>query len=248
MSSAEQHKIKIASLGDLHINENSHGQFQELFGQISEVADVLVLCGDLTDYGLPIEAEILAEELMFCKVPVFGVEGNHDHQNNQEHEVRKILESRMHFPNSEIFELNGISFVGTKGFGGGFGTHTMTYFGEKTMKGFVNESIQEGENISMQLAKVTTSKAVVALHYSPVKGTVIGESPEIYIGLGSSHLEEAIDRHRKITKLILHGHAHHGSPAGVTLGGIPVKNTAYPLMKKLYNEKKQPYPFGLFEI
>lgn len=244
----EKKSLKIASLGDLHITENSRGSFKELFGQISEVADILVLCGDLTDYGLPVEAQILAEELMFCKIPVFGVLGNHDHHNDQEHEVRRILESRINFPTTEPFEFNNVSFVGTKGFGGGFDTHTMAYFGEKAMKDFVNAAIQEGESLSMQLSKVTTPKAVVALHYSPTKGTVLGESPEIYVGLGSSHLEEVIDRYRDITKLALHGHAHHGSAEGTTLGGIAVRNTAYPLLQKLFKEGKQKYPFGLFEI
>jgi len=55
--------LRIAAIGDLHVSKHSQGAFQPLFSQISDAADVLLLCGDFTDYGLPDEARILAREL-----------------------------------------------------------------------------------------------------------------------------------------------------------------------------------------
>src|SRR5688572_15128455 len=55
--------LRIAAIGDIHVSKSSQGMFQPLFSQISSSADVLLLCGDFTDYGLPEEARILAREL-----------------------------------------------------------------------------------------------------------------------------------------------------------------------------------------
>ena len=55
--------IRLAAVGDLHCAKNSTGALQALFSRAAEQADVLLLCGDLTDYGLPEEARILAREL-----------------------------------------------------------------------------------------------------------------------------------------------------------------------------------------
>jgi len=46
-------RLRVAALGDLHVSKSSQGTFQPLFSQISGAADVLCLCGDFTDYGLP---------------------------------------------------------------------------------------------------------------------------------------------------------------------------------------------------
>ena len=40
-------------LADLHCSKNSQGQLQPLLTQAAELVDVLLLAGDLTDYGLP---------------------------------------------------------------------------------------------------------------------------------------------------------------------------------------------------
>ncbi len=53
--------VRIAAIGDLHHGKNAvQGSLQPLFAQITDTADILVLCGDLTDYGLPDEARALA--------------------------------------------------------------------------------------------------------------------------------------------------------------------------------------------
>lgn len=84
--------LRVAALGDVHVSRRSQGDFRALFAQISGHADVLLLCGDFTDYGLPDEARILARELAATvKVPVVAVLGNHDYEAGHEQEIRQIL-------------------------------------------------------------------------------------------------------------------------------------------------------------
>jgi len=52
--------VRVAAVGDLHCTKTSQGALQPVFAAASAQADVLVLCGDLTDYGLPEEARVLA--------------------------------------------------------------------------------------------------------------------------------------------------------------------------------------------
>jgi len=52
--------IRIAAIADLHCTVASQGNFQGLFLQMAQNADVILICGDLTDYGLPEEAQVRA--------------------------------------------------------------------------------------------------------------------------------------------------------------------------------------------
>ena len=56
-------KIRLAALADLHFGKNAAGTLQPLLTQVSQSADILLLCGDLTDYGHPEEATLLVKEL-----------------------------------------------------------------------------------------------------------------------------------------------------------------------------------------
>src|SRR5688572_8039351 len=85
-------RLRIAAVGDIHVSKSAQGAFQPLFSQISSTADVLLLCGDFTDYGLPEEARILARELTTAvKIPVIAVLGNHDFESGKQDEIRQIL-------------------------------------------------------------------------------------------------------------------------------------------------------------
>src|SRR6188768_3173245 len=115
--------LRIAALGDLHVSKNSQGKFQALFTQISSTADVLVLCGDFTDYGMPDEARVLARELSAAiKVPVIAVLGNHDFESGHQDEITQILQDAgVRVLDGEVTEVQGVGFAGVKGFAGGFG-------------------------------------------------------------------------------------------------------------------------------
>ena len=71
-------KLKIAAIGDIHVKTHFKDAYKPLMQEISQKADVLVLCGDLTDLGTPEEAHILADDLRTCRIPIIAVLGNHD--------------------------------------------------------------------------------------------------------------------------------------------------------------------------
>ena len=223
--------MRIAAVGDLHCSRQSHGALRGLFAEASAAADVLVLCGDLTDYGLPEEADVLAGELAAgASVPVVAVLGNHDHESGHAGAVTERLEAAGAKPlDGESIEFGEVGFAGTKGFPGGFGTNALGAWGEAPIKAFVQAAIDEELKLEEGLARLRTTHRVALLHYSPILATVIGERPEIHAWLGSTRLEEPIDRYE--VSATFHGHAHSGTLEGQTRGGVPVYNVARPLLE-----------------
>ena len=147
--------LTFAAIGDLHIREDRTSLYRELFAEISTKAEVLVLCGDLTDVGKPREAEVLAEDLRVCSIPVIGVLGNHDYESGQAEDVEKILKAAgMHLLNGQSYEANGVAFVGVKGFIGGFGRRMLASFGETVVKSFVAESVGEAMRLENAMRAV----------------------------------------------------------------------------------------------
>jgi Icc-related predicted phosphoesterase len=237
--------LRIAAVGDIHVSKSSQGMFQPLFSQISSSADVLLLCGDFTDYGLPEEARILARELTTAvKIPTIAVLGNHDFESGKQDEITRILaDAGVTVLDGEATEVHGVGFAGVKGFGGGFGRGALGPWGEMAIKHFVQEAIDESLKLESALARLRTQRRVAVLHYSPIRGTVEGEPPEIFPYLGSSRLEEPINRYR--VSAVFHGHAHRGTPEGRTATGVPVYNVAMPLLARTTPDRP---PYLIFEL
>lgn len=243
--SAPRGVVRVAAVGDLHYGRNAaQGSLQPLFSQITETADVLVLAGDLTDYGLPDEARALAREITSTlKIPSVGVLGNHDVESGQQDEVRRILtDAGVVMLDGDSTEVHGIGFAGIKGFAGGFGRRALGPWGEPVIKQFVHEAVNEALKLESALARLRTDTLIAVLHYSPVQSTVEGEPLEIYPFLGCSRLEEPISRFP--VTAVFHGHAHHGQPEGRTTKDVPVFNVSYSLMRELSPER----PFRLVEV
>ena len=241
----DHNTLRIAAVGDTHCGKNSRGQFQPLFAQINEKADVLLLCGDITDYGLPEEAQIITKELTTAlKIPTIGVLGNHDVQSRQQETVKQIfVDAGVTMLDGEAVEIRGVGFAGVKGFAGGFDNRALQPWGEEIIKSFVHEAVEETVKLESALAKLRTPQKIVLMHYSPIRSTVEGEPSEIVPFLGSSRLEEPLVRYQATA--IFHGHAHHGAFEGKTHGGAPVYNVAMPLLKKIYPDRP---PFFIFEL
>ena len=222
---SEPGKLRVAALGDLHVTTGADHSFRQLFAEISREADALALCGDLTHLGNPREADLLAEELRACSVPVVAVLGNHDYECGKPEEVVRILEQGgVKFLESQVHEVNGVGFAGVKGFAGGFGSRMLSPFGEPAIKQFANEAVEEALRLEKALHALDGKRIVVVLHYAPILETVAGEPPEIIPFLGSSRLAETIDRFE--VAAVCHGHAHHGVYSGRTPKGVPVYNCA----------------------
>lgn len=237
--------VRLAAIGDLHCTKAHTGKLQPLFAHVAEHADVLALCGDLTDYGLPDEAHVLAHELAVASsIPIVGVLGNHDYESGHQADVTSILEDAgVKILDGESTEIEGVGFAGVKGFLGGFGRRTLGAWGEPGIKRFVQEAIDETLKLESALARLRTPRRIALLHYSPVRDTCEGEPLEIFPYLGCSRLEEPINRYR--VTAVLHGHAHYGSLEGRTAAGVPVYNVALPLMRKAFKERN---PLRILEI
>jgi Icc-related predicted phosphoesterase len=234
-------KTKVAAVADLHMKEDGSISYTELFTEISRVADVLVIAGDLTDLGKPAEAELLASDLKSCTVPVVAVLGNHDHQCNAVEEISAILmKAGVHLLDGQAVEIAGVGFAGTKGFVGGFGRHMLGSFGEAALKAMVAETVDEAMRLENALRKTNAQHSVVVLHYAPIAETVAGEPEAIYPFLGSSRFAETIDRFR--VSAVVHGHAHKGTYKGKTPGGAPVFNVA------AHVEKPTGRPYAILEF
>ena len=238
------HVVRIAAMGDTHCTRTSQGAFQPLFARIAESADILLIAGDLTDYGLPDEARVLAREVTALRMPMAAVLGNHDLESGKADEVRQILtDAGIVVLDGDACELRGIGIAGVKGFGGGFGKRALGPWGETIIKQFVREAVDEALKLEAALARLRTTQLITLLHYSPIQKTVDGEPLEIYPFLGSSRLEEPIGRYP--VSLVLHGHAHRGQLEGTTQTGVPVYNVAIPLLKRSFVDRP---PFRIFEV
>jgi Icc-related predicted phosphoesterase len=238
--------VRIAAVGDIHLGRLEYGPpIQTLFTQVSELADVLALCGDLTDRGDPEEGRQLARTLAGVGVPVVAVLGNHDYESGKVPELSRILSDAgvQVLDGGEAFEVHGVGFAGIKGFAGGFGRRALGPWGEEIIKLFVREAVEEALKLETSLSKLRTDRRVVLLHYSPIAGTVEGEPKEIYPYLGSSRLEEPLIRYP--VDAVFHGHAHHGALEGKTVGGVKVYNVSLSLLHRSFPD--QP-PFRVVEL
>src|SRR6266550_6122096 len=222
--------MRVAATADLHYSAQTLGILKEQFGHVREEADVLVVAGDLTNFGRPEEMEPLLSVLVRLRIPTIAVLGNHDYECGKEGElIRMMTAEGIKVLDGTGYERDGVGFAGTKGFIGGFGRGVLTAFGEPEVKAFVKASIDEAIKLERAMSQLRTPKRVVVLHYAPVSATVAGEAPEIYPYLGSSRLSEVVDRNG--ADLVLHGHAHNGKCDGKTPGGVPVHNVAITLLQ-----------------
>ena len=243
--SAVKDVVRIAAIGDLHYSRSATAaSLQPLFAQINETADVLLLCGDLTDYGLPEEARALVREINgTVKIPSVGVLGNHDFESGRQDEVRAIFtDAGITMLDGDTTEIHGIGFAGVKGFCGGFGRGALGPWGEETIKKFVHECIEEALKLESALARLRNDRRIAVLHYAPIQATVEGEPPQIYPFLGCSRLEEPLTRYP--VSAVFHGHAHHGQPEGRTSNDVPVFNVSASLMRETFPDR----PFRLVEV
>jgi Icc-related predicted phosphoesterase len=243
----EIRKTRIAAIADIHVKETDKGKWVNCFKEASKQADVLLICGDLTDTGDEVEAQILAEDLKSCTIPVIAVLGNHDYEKGRHKLIRQIVQNdNVHILNGESVVVAGVGFAGIKGFGGGFDNQMLSMFGEGAMKAFVQEAVDEALHLDRALARLDGDypdiKKIAVLHYAPIKATVVGEPEAIFPFLGCSRLAEPLSRRGVIAAF--HGHAHIGTLEGEAAGGVKVFNVAKPILLKA----GYTLPFYMFEV
>ncbi len=244
MFAEQTNVVRIAAVGDLHCTKASLGQFSPWLAGVHHSADILLLCGDLTDYGSREEAEVLAKELSVVRVPMLAVLGNHDYESGRADDVVQILsEASVVVLAGDSVEVLGVGFTGVKGFAGGFGSHTLGHWGEPEIKRFVDYALEEALRLESGLARLRTEHRVVLLHYAPIVATVQGEPLEIFPFLGCSRLEEPLLRYP--VSAVFHGHAHRGQLEGRTSHDQPVYNVALPLLRRSFADRP---PYRVVEL
>jgi Icc-related predicted phosphoesterase len=235
--------MRIAATADLHFAPQSATVLRDQLDKVRNDADLLIIAGDLTNYGRPAEMEPLLNTMVRLRVPIVAVLGNHDYESEQSAElIRMMTAEGIKVLDGSAYERDGVGFAGTKGFVGGFGRGALTAFGEPEIKAFVRASVDEALKLERAMAQLRTTKRVVVLHYAPIAATIDGEAPEISPFLGSSRLAEVIDRHG--ADLVVHGHAHNGKLNGHTTAGIPVHNVAITLLQS----QKPPAAYRVFDV
>jgi Icc-related predicted phosphoesterase len=230
--------IRIAAVGDVHMDADVVGRFRPAMADLAERADLLLLAGDLTRHGTADEAKCVAQEFGGMPVAVVAVLGNHDHHCDQPVELTQILVDAgitVLEGSGTVIHCDGqrVGIAGVKGFGGGFAGRCATAFGEPEMKSFVRHGQESADRLAAALAALDCDVKVALTHYSPVADTLIGEPLEIYPFLGSYLLGQAVDEAG--VALSVHGHAHMGTERGRTPGGVNVRNVAHPVIRQAYS-------------
>ena len=222
--------LRIAAAGDLHASEEHRERITHAFAEIVERADLVLLAGDLTTYGLPEEAAVLADACrVVAPLPIVAVLGNHDHHSGRAAEITAALrDAGVTVLESDhlVLELGGIEVgvAGTKGFVGGFPGAEIADFGEALLREVYAETSREVAALETGLEAISgCHRRLVLLHYAPISETLTGEPSGIWAFLGSGRLAGPIGAHRP--DAVFHGHAHHGRPRGC-IGEVPVWNVA----------------------
>ncbi len=235
--------MRIAAVADIHFSPPAYDRIRAMMERARDEADLLIIAGDLTNYGRVQEMESLLNALVRLRIPIVAVLGNHDYESGQESELMRMMTAEgIKVLDGTAYERDGVGFAGTKGFIGGFGRGALTAFGEPQIKLIVQAAVDEALKLERALAQIRTEKRIVVLHYAPILATVVGEAPEIYPYLGTSRLSEVVDRNG--ANFIVHGHAHHGVREGKTVSGIPVYNVALHLLQT----QDPPRAYRVFDI
>ena len=236
--------VRIAAIADLHYTAEDKASLVPIVTEMAEAADIVLICGDLTHHGLAEEAIELAKDLSAVRAPILAVLGNHDCHSDQQEEIKRALKgSPIQILDGDAVEVRGIGFAGVKGFASGFGRRVLEPWGEAVVKLFVREAVEESLKLESALARLRAETRIALLHYAPIAETVEGEPLEIHPFLGSSRLEEPLNRFQ--VTAAFHGHAHHGQTEGRTSGGIPVYNVSLPLLRQ---RASQTAPYRVIEV
>jgi len=186
--------MRLAAVADIHLKAENHERDIKQFSAVNDLADALVIAGDLTNHGNPEEMKVVLGVLEHIHIPVIAVLGNHDHESGHQDEIAGMLRvSGVHLLDGQCFEVDGIGFAGTKGFCGGFAPYELMPFGEQGIKTFVEVAEREAIKLDYGLAQSQAKKKVSITHYSPIKDTIVGEPEPIFPFLGSSRLERALE-------------------------------------------------------
>jgi len=144
--------MRLAAVADIHLKAEEHERNVRCFTPVNELADVLVIAGDLTNHGTPEEMRGCLAVLEHITIPIIIVLGNHDHESGHQDELAGMLRvAGVTVLDGHCFEVDGVGFAGTKGFSGGFDIHSLGAWGEAATKAFVQTAIDEAMKLEAGL-------------------------------------------------------------------------------------------------
>jgi uncharacterized protein len=225
-------RLRIAATGDIHCRDSNREAVVASFAALGDV-DIVLVAGDLTSHGRLDEAEILCEAAAATAAPVYAVLGNHDWHNDEAEAILQRLGEggvAMLDRGTAVCQVGEVEvgIVGVKGCVGGFAPRHLPDFGEPSLREVYAESTAEVQALEEGLREIATCPVrIVLLHYAPIEATLEGEPREIFVFMGSDRLAAPILEHGP--DLVLHGHAHAGSPDGA-IGETPVHNVSQPVL------------------
>lgn len=221
-----QAHLRIAAIGDLHIRTTVPTELVRQAMSLESLADILVIAGDITNGGRIQEVEIACDLLRRIQIPMLTVLGNHDRRTTRRRHFISLLEnSGVRVLDPGTVEIGGVGFAGVGGSGGGFWPEeAVTTPANRAVQAMAVRARREALRLDRALSSLDTPVKIAVLHFAPTISTLTGEPPAKYPLLGNSALGRIVDKHQ--VHLVLHGHAHLGSPEGTTPGGVPVRNVA----------------------
>ncbi|MBA3414680.1 MAG: metallophosphoesterase [Chloroflexia bacterium] len=231
---SQRAEVRLAAIGDLHLRDREPSEVPALLEGLAARADLLVVAGDLTENGRVAEATVAGQLLGGIGLPVVAVLGNHDLRGVRRRAFRQAIESegvRVLDGDSVVIELASgqrIGIAGVAGSGGGFWReeHAVAPYG-RAFRAVAVKVRREAERLDAAICALDAPVKVVVTHFAPTATTLGTEPAAKWWMLGNAELGKVIDRHR--IDLVVHGHAHLGSPHGRTAGGTPVHNAALPV-------------------
>jgi Icc-related predicted phosphoesterase len=221
--------IRVAAVGDLHIRPAMASRLRPAYQRAAEVADVLLLAGDLTEEGDAASAAEVCAVFGGLDLPVVAVLGNHDYDRGEQTAIAELLTA------AGVIVLEGsativdtargrVGVAGAKGFCGGFQGALAAVHGEDAMKVFARRAEQGAQELRASFAALTRAESrrsgpagdarlprIALMHYSPVRDTLAGEPTELYPFLGNYLLAEAVDG--LPPRAPRHAHAHASAQA-----------------------------------
>src|SRR6185437_2244842 len=115
-------RMRIAAVADIHFSPPAYDRIRATLERVRDEADLLIIAGDLTNYGRVQEMESLLNALVRLRIPIVAVLGNHDYESGQEAELMRMMTAEgVKVLDGTAYERDGVGFAGTKGFIGGFG-------------------------------------------------------------------------------------------------------------------------------
>ncbi|MGC4107522.1 MAG: metallophosphoesterase [Thermomicrobiales bacterium] len=226
--------VRVAAIGDLHLHDSVPSALTEALLSMNDVADLLVIAGDITENGRIPEGELARDLFGGITIPKIAVLGNHDRRGARRIALRRTFEAagiQLLDGDASVIELNDgrtVGIAGVGGYGGGFWPEeTPDVPGARISKAVGVRARREAVRLRHALddiARKDLDVRLVVMHYAPTTSTLGDEPVMKYWMLGNSQLGRVIDEHA--VDLVIHGHAHLGNEVGQTPGGTPVRNVA----------------------